>query len=191
VGTEHVLLGLLGVEDGVAARTLAKLGVEQHRFRERVEEIVGRGTGTPSGQIPFTPRAKKVIELALREALELRHDYIGTEHLLLAVVKEGEGVAAGVLREQELEEPQVREVVLALLAGEPKSPSQRIPEAGAATMQFAPTASAEEPSYLAVDLEGGADDWTQRLNALADEGWEVVSLQQLDSGTRAVLRRAA
>ena len=191
VGTEHVLLGLLGVEDGVAARALARLGVEQQGFRARVEEIVGRGTGTPSGQIPFTPRAKKVIELALREALELRHDYIGTEHLLLAVVKEGEGVAARVLREQEIEEPQVRDVVLALIAQAPKSRFQRVLEAGTATMEFVPTGSPEEPSYLAVDLEGGAADWTERLNTLADEGWEVVSLQQLDSGTRAVLRRAA
>lgn len=139
----------------------------------------------------FSDSARAAVVGAQTEARALGHGWIGTEHLLLAVVKEGEGVAASVLREQELEEPQVREVVLALLAGEPKSPSQRVSEAGAATMQFAPTASVEEPSYLAVDLEGGADDWTERLNALADEGWEVVSLQQLDSGTRAVLRRAA
>jgi hypothetical protein len=180
VGTEHVLLGLLGVEDGVAARALARLGVDEQTFRARVEEIIGRGTETPSGQIPFTPRAKKVIELALREALALRHDFIGTEHLLLGIVKESEGVAARILREQEIEEPQVRSVVLDLLV-----------LASGERMQVAEPVDVDEPSYLAVDLEGSADDWTERLNALAGDGWEVVSLQQLASGTRAVLRRAA
>jgi hypothetical protein len=180
VGTEHLVLGLLGVSEGIAARALARLGVEEQAFRARVEEIVGRGTGTPSGQIPFTPRAKKVIELALREALGLRHDYIGSEHLLLAVVKEGEGVAARVLREQEIEEPEVRSVVHDLLARETGT-----------RVELALSVDLEEPSYLAIDLEGGADDWTERLNTLAGEGWEVLSLQQLDSGTRAVLRRAA
>jgi len=184
VGTEHVLLGLLGVQDGVAARTLARLGVDEQSFRGRVEEIIGRGTETPAGQIPFTPRAKKVIELALREALALRHDYIGTEHLLLGIVKEGEGVAARVLREQEIEEEQVRSVVLKLLALESGA---RVELA----MELDPSAESEEQAYLAVDLEGGAEEWTERLNALAGEGWEVVSLQQLGSGTRAVLRRAA
>jgi ATP-dependent Clp protease ATP-binding subunit ClpA/plasmid stability protein len=179
VGTEHLLLGLLRVEDSVAARTLARLGVEEQAFRARVEELIGRGTETAGEQIPFTPRAKKIFELALREALALRHDFIGTEHLLLAIVKEGEGVAARVLREQQIEEPQVRSVVLNVLAREPRAQFER-----------APAAETEEQAYLAVDLDGGAEQWTERLNGLADEGWELVSLQQLGTGTRAVLRRA-
>ncbi len=193
VGTEHVLLGLLGVEDGVAARAVAKLGVDAGSFRARVEEIIGRGTETPAGQIPFTPRAKKVIELSLREALALRHDYIGTEHLLLGIVKEGEGVAARVLREQEIEEPQVRDVVLEILAQEPrKARVERAPDIETVTAEFlVPAVASDEPVYLAVDLDGAAEEWTAQLNALADDGWELVSLQQLGAGTRAVLRRAA
>ena len=179
VGTEHVLLGLMRVEESIAAHALAKLGVEQAQVRARVEEIVGRGPGTPPGQIPFTPRTKKILELALREALALRHDYIGTEHMLLAIVNEGEGVAARLLRELEIEEPHVRGVVLTVLGR----------EAGV-TVELGRAAESPEPAYLAVDLEGAAEQWTERLNELADEGWELVSLQQLGTGTRAVLRRA-
>jgi ATP-dependent Clp protease ATP-binding subunit ClpA len=179
IGTEHVLLGLVRIEDSVAARTLARLELDEERLRERLVEIVGRGPGAPPGQIPFTPRSKKVLELALREALELRHDYIGTEHMLLAIVKEGEGVAARLLREQEIEEPQVRGVVLTMLGRKT-----------GATFEFGPATQSEEPAYLAVDLEGAAEQWTERLNGLADDGWELVSLQQLGTTTRAVLRRA-
>ncbi|MFD0923513.1 Clp protease N-terminal domain-containing protein, partial [Saccharopolyspora rosea] len=97
IGTEHVLLGLLQEGEGVAARALESLGIGSEGVRRKVEEIIGRGQQTPEGNIPFTPRAKKVLELSLREALQLGHDHIGTEHVLLGLIREGEGVATRVL----------------------------------------------------------------------------------------------
>ena len=97
IGTEHLLLGLLRDADSVAGRALRELDISQDAVREQVTEIIGRGKRSPSGHIPFTPRAKKVLEYSLREALQLSHDYIGTEHILLGLVREGEGVAAQVL----------------------------------------------------------------------------------------------
>jgi ATP-dependent Clp protease ATP-binding subunit ClpA len=97
IGTEHLLLGLMRDADSVAAQALRELDIGQDAVREQVTEIIGRGKRSPSGHIPFTPRAKKVLELSLREALQLNHNYIGTEHILLGLVREGEGVAAQVL----------------------------------------------------------------------------------------------
>src|SRR6266540_1925589 len=97
IGTEHLLLGLIREGDGVAAQALTGLGISRHTVRAQVEEIIGRGASAPTGHIPFTPRAKKVLELSLREARQLGHSYIGTEHILLGLVREGEGVAAQVL----------------------------------------------------------------------------------------------
>ena len=94
IGTEHILLGLVHEGDGVAARALGSFDVSLEAVRSRVEEIIGQGQAAPTGHIPFTPRAKKVLELSLREALQLRHNYIGTEHILLGLVREGEGVAS-------------------------------------------------------------------------------------------------
>ena len=97
IGTEHILLGLLGEPDGVAGRVLAGFGMSLESTRREVTAIVSAGTTAPSGHIPFTPRAKKTLELALREALQLHHNYIGTEHILLGLMREGEGVAAQIL----------------------------------------------------------------------------------------------
>ena len=97
IGAEHLLLGLLGEPDGVAGRALAGMGVTLQAARDEVAILAKRGKSTPSGHIPFTPRAKKVLELSLREALQLHHNYIGTEHILLGLIREGEGVAAQVL----------------------------------------------------------------------------------------------
>src|SRR5258708_6011641 len=99
IGTEHILLGLLGEPGGVAAQALDRFGVTLGGAREEVKGIIGIGKGGVSGHIPFTPRAKKTLELALREALQLNHNYIGTEHILLGVIREGEGVGAQVLKE--------------------------------------------------------------------------------------------
>ncbi len=99
IGTEHILLGLLGETDGLAARALSGFGLSLPGAREEVAAIVKRGKTAPSGHIPFTPRAKKSLELSLREALQLHHNYIGTEHILLGLIREGEGVAAQVLRQ--------------------------------------------------------------------------------------------
>ena len=97
IGTEHILVGLIREGGGVAARTLESLGISLDAVRQQVEEIVGRGQHAPSGHIPFTPRAKKVLELSLLESNQLGHSYIGTEHILLGLLREGEGVAAQVL----------------------------------------------------------------------------------------------
>jgi ATP-dependent Clp protease ATP-binding subunit ClpC len=97
IGTEHILLGMLSEGEGVAARALQELGISLDVIRQRVEETIGRGSHPQAGHIPFTPRAKKVLELSLRESLQLGHEYIGTEHVLLGLVREGEGIAAQVL----------------------------------------------------------------------------------------------
>ncbi len=122
VGTEHLLLGLLYDGEGVAAKALGSLGISLERVRAQVEEIIGRGQTIPSGHIPFTPRAKKVLELSLREALQLGHSYIGTEHILLGLIREGEGVAAQVLARLGADHARVRERVLELLTGECEEP---------------------------------------------------------------------
>ena len=118
VGTEHLLLGLLYEGEGVAARALESLGISPEEVRTRVEEIIGRGQDPPGGSIPFTPQAKKVLELSLREALALGHHYVGTEHLLLGLLGEGESMAAQLLAGLGADHVQVRERVLAVLTGE-------------------------------------------------------------------------
>ncbi len=118
VGTEHILLGLIHEGEGVAARALQSLGVSLDAVRQQVEEIIGRGQQQPpSGHIPFTPRAKKVLELSLREALQLGHTYIGTEHILLGLIREGDGVAAQVLVSLGVDLNRAREQVILLLTG--------------------------------------------------------------------------
>jgi hypothetical protein len=116
IGTEHILLGLLRVESGVAADILRANGIAIDTVRVEVERIVPRGKGTPKGHIPFTPRAKKVLELSLREAVRLSHNYIGTEHILLGLLREGEGLAAKVLTEAGLDLADVRREVVSVLA---------------------------------------------------------------------------
>src|ERR1700760_1087782 len=117
IGTEHILLGLIHEGEGVAAKSLESLGISLEGVRSQVEEIIGQGQQAPSGHIPFTPRAKKVLELSLREALQLGHNYIGTEHMLLGLVREGEGVAAQVLVSLGADLSRVRQQVIQLLSG--------------------------------------------------------------------------
>ncbi len=117
IGTEHILLGLIHEGEGVAARALESLGINLDSVRTQVVEIIGQGSQAPTGHIPFTPRAKKVLELSLREALQLGHNYIGTEHILLGLIREGEGVAAQVLVKLGAELTKVRQTVIQLLSG--------------------------------------------------------------------------
>jgi len=117
IGTEHILLGLIHEGEGVAAKGLEALGISLEAVRSQVEEIIGQGQQAPSGHIPFTPRAKKVLELSLREALQLGHNYIGTEHILLGLIREGEGVAAQVLVKLGADLNRVRQQVIQLLSG--------------------------------------------------------------------------
>ncbi|MGQ0465158.1 MAG: ATP-dependent Clp protease ATP-binding subunit [Sporichthyaceae bacterium] len=125
IGTEHILLGLIHEGEGVAAKALESLGISLEAVRQQVEEIIGQGQQAPSGHIPFTPRAKKVLELSLREALQLGHNYIGTEHILLGLIREGEGVAAQVLVKLGADLNRVRQQVIQLLSGyQGKEPAQ-------------------------------------------------------------------
>ena len=117
IDTEHLLLGLIHEGEGVAATALESLGISLEAVRAQVEEIIGQGQSAPTGHIPFTPRSKKVFELSLREALQLGHNYIGTEHILLGLVREGEGVAAQVLVKLGADLARVRQQVIQVLRG--------------------------------------------------------------------------
>jgi len=134
IGTEHILLGLIHEGEGVAAKALESLGISLDAVRQQVEEIIGQGQQAPSGHIPFTPRAKKVLELSLREALQLGHNYIGTEHILLGLIREGEGVAAQVLVKLGADLNKVRQQVIQLLNGyQSKEPTGAAAESAPST----------------------------------------------------------
>jgi len=150
IGTEHILLGLLREDDGVAAKALTSLGVSLTAVRGDVGEIVGRGSEVPGGHIPFTPRAKKFLELSLREALQLGHNYIGTEHILLGLIREGEGVAAQVLQKLGADLNRVRQTVVQLLSGY-RAAAEVTGVEGAAEM-------AELTSEMAITQEPLGDD---------------------------------
>ena len=125
IGTEHILLGLIREGEGVGAKALQSLGISLQAVRDKVEETIGTAGTVPSGSPPFTPRAKKVLELSLREALQLNHSYIGTEHILLGLVREGEGVAATVLVSLGADLPRIRQEVNDLLSGRPETSAVR------------------------------------------------------------------
>ena len=131
IGTEHILLGLLREEEGLAARVLESLDITVEEVRAQVARIVGQGDEVTTGQIPFTPRAKKVLELALREALSLGHNYIGTEHILLGLVRENEGVAARILLDFDADAEKIRNEIIRMLSGPGRrqsgQPAQRAP----------------------------------------------------------------
>src|ERR1700759_4272884 len=155
IGTEHILLGLIHEGEGVAAKALESLGISLDAVRQQVEEIIGQGQQAPSGHIPFTPRAKKVLELSLREALQLGHNYIGTEHILLGLIREGDGVAAQVLVKLGADLNRVRQQVIQLLHGY----QGKEPASGAGT-------SAESAPSTSLVL----DQFGRNLTAAAREG---------------------
>ena len=157
IGTEHILLGLIHEGDGVAARALTALGIRLDAMRQAVEDIIGRGTQAPSGHIPFTPRSKKVLELALREALNLGSDYIGSEHILLALLREGDGVGAQVLVGAGVGLNRARQQIINLLHSEPEEDAP----SPAASMPV--TASVR----LAVSTPSAGDDLVSRLASFA------------------------
>jgi Clp amino terminal domain, pathogenicity island component len=170
VGTEHLLLGLLYEGDGVAAKTLESMGVSREDVRAQVVEIIGRGQSPPASQTPFTPRAKMVLELSLREALALGHHYIGTEHLLLGLLREGQGVAAQVLVRVGADLGRVRERVLAVLTGEcEREGSQAKSAAGLvdAAEELAQVQLQKEAAFGAGDLDraGALRDRERQLMA--------------------------
>jgi Clp amino terminal domain, pathogenicity island component len=159
VGTEHLLLGLLYEGEGVAAKALESMGVSREDVRAQVVEIIGRGQSPPASQTPFTPRAKMVLELSLREALARGHHYIGTEHLLLGLLREGEGVAAQVLVRVGADLGRVRERVLAVLAGECEqgcSQAQSAADLADAAEELAQVQRQKEAAFAAGDLHRAA-----------------------------------
>jgi ATP-dependent Clp protease ATP-binding subunit ClpC len=158
IGTEHILLGLLREEEGLAARVLESLDITVERVRGQVVRIVGSGEEVTSGQIPFTPRAKKVLELALREALSLGHNYIGTEHILLGLVRENEGVAARILLDFDADSEKIRNEVIRMLSG----PSRQ--RGGAAATAGGPASAEGKKSSKLLDQFG------RNLTKLAADG---------------------
>jgi ATP-dependent Clp protease ATP-binding subunit ClpC len=155
VGTEHILLGLIHEEEGVACQVLESLGISLQGAREHIEEIIGQGQAAPPVHMPFTPRAKKVLELSLRSAFELGRDYIGTEHILLGLVREGEGVAAQVLQKLGTDLNRIRSQVIAL------SPAQTRLEGSPVFEGSDP----EEQSRVARQISGLLDPKLQARNA--------------------------
>ncbi len=193
IGTEHLLLGLLGVEEGLAGQVLESLGVGHERVRAEIERIVGLGEARRAvGQIPFTPRAKKVLELSLREALGLGHDYIGTEHILLGLLRdarEGEGVAARILVELEVDDEQVRAKLVELLPGlaTPGRPRSLPRFRRRAVLEMLPTGGQWEYRVERADLlDPERQDW---LNTLGAEGWELVAVVPRADGAQLVFKR--
>ena len=154
IGTEHILLGLLNEGEGIAAKALESLGINLSGVREQVVEIIGQGQQAPTGHIPFTPRAKKVLELSLREALQLGHNYIGTEHILLGLIREGEGVAAQVLQKLGAELQKVRQTVIQLLSGPSGSEEQPPAGAGASTSSRSESSSSSSQGSTVLDQFG-------------------------------------
>ncbi|GIH28288.1 hypothetical protein Aph01nite_65980 [Acrocarpospora phusangensis] len=166
IGTEHILLGLVREEEGVAAQALRDCGIDLAGLRDKVQETIGVGKNQPMGHIPFTPRAKKVLELSLREALHLNHNYIGTEHILLGLIREGEGVAATVLHEQGAFLHQVRERIIDILGvTAPERPDEPHPttfDAVAAAVNRRMTA--QYP--LLLRIQASLDAINRRLDAM-------------------------
>jgi len=186
IGTEHLLLGLLREEEGLAARVLASLEVTLEEVRRRVEELVGVGEEVTTGQIPFTPRAKKVLELALREALSIGHNYIGTEHILLGLVRENDGVAAAILLDLGLDAERVRGEVITTLG--PGAIGEPIGDPGRrrfrARRGFTTTAALHPALEYRVETRTPIDQtW---LNEVGAEGWELVDIE---AGTLVFKRR--
>jgi ATP-dependent Clp protease ATP-binding subunit ClpA len=166
IGTEHILLGLIHQGDGVAAKALESLGISLEAVRQQVEEIIGQGQQAPSGHIPFTPRAKKVLELSLREALQLGHNYIGTEHILLGLIREGEGVAAKVMARLGADLDTVRQQVIQLLHGyQGKDPSSAGTGPVGSTADILTRIDAIESRLSALELHLGAGPDVRAIDA--------------------------
>jgi len=178
IGTEHILLGLIREGDGHAAKALDSLGISLDAVRQQVEAFIGRGQQAPSGPVPFTPRAKKVLELSLRESLQLGHGYIGTEHILLGLIREVDGVAAQVLVVLGADLDRVRQQVIQLLR---QYPGQGVESAGSHRGE-------REPAGLPDDALARFDALNRRLTAL--ERWVSIQpdLEDLDQGIAQVRR---
>jgi hypothetical protein len=172
IGTEHILLGLIGEGGGVAAKALESLGISLDVVRQQVEELIGRGQQAPSGHIPFTPRGKKVFELSLRESQQLGHNYIGTEHILLGLIREGDGVAPRVLVSLGADLNRVRQRVIQLLHGYQGKEPVSAPSA-TGELRLLPTVQARlkavEQRMAAIEQRVGAGPDTSDLDKQIDQ----------------------
>ena len=166
IGTEHILLGLIHEGEGVAAKALESLGISLQAVRAQVEEIIGRGQHAHPGHIPFTPRGKKVLELSLRESLQLGHTYIGTEHILLGLIREGDGVAAQVLVKLGADLNRVRQQVIELISGQ--QPDRKLPREGAPVADVQARLGAIEDRLAAVEQRMGTGADTSDLDGQID-----------------------
>ena len=171
IGTEHLLLGLLREEEGLGARALASLGVTLDDVRAEVARVAGAGDEVKTGMIPFTPRAKKTLELALREALTLGHNYIGTEHILLGLAREGEGVAMRILLEFDADAEKIRSEIVGLLAGA-ASPRVRPVELHPDLRDEVERVRGEKQAALEAEDYERAAAWRARERNLVRLGWE-------------------
>jgi ATP-dependent Clp protease ATP-binding subunit ClpA len=185
IGTEHILLGLIHEGEGVAAKALESLNISLEAVRQQVEEIIGQGQAAPTGHIPFTPRAKKVLELSLREALQLGHNYIGTEHILLGLIREGEGVAAQVLQKLGADLNRVRQTVIQLLSGYAAGAEVRKVEGGA-EMEVSAEMEVELATETAPIAVPSAEDAPMCPNCFAalDETLAVKTVETTSEGER-------
>jgi ATP-dependent Clp protease ATP-binding subunit ClpA len=183
IGTEHILLGLLREEEGIAAQVLASFEVTLAEVRAHVAQIIGEGDEVVTGQIPFTPRAKKVLELALREALTLSHNFIDTEHILLGLTREETGVAAQILRSLGADAESIRDRVVEELVRRPQTAGKRRGFRRPVAMIGGHTPCWE---YRVEGRDAIDADW---LNELGAEGWELVSVTPGTDGVAAIFKR--
>jgi ATP-dependent Clp protease ATP-binding subunit ClpC len=177
IGTEHLLLGLFREENGVAAVALHSSGLTLETARDDVVRIAGRGEGTPTGQIPFTPRAKRTLELALREAIALQHNYIGTEHILLALARSPDTTAARMLLDAGVDESALREAVLADIGRKTGPGADRPPSRSVGW------------EYRVEDVAGADAVSVDALNALGAAGWELSAAIPGDGRTQLIFKR--
>jgi ATP-dependent Clp protease ATP-binding subunit ClpC len=184
IGTEHILLGLLAERDGVAAQALTALGIGLDAARQQVQEIIGEGAPQPSGHIPFTPRAKKVLELSLREAMHLGDDYIGSEHVLLGLIREGEGVGVQVLERLGATADQVRAQVLEAVHAA-RRPGVR---PGMEARVLGSRVQAEQFGGRAGEVRGRLDEISDRLEEISGR---LAAIENLLAGTGKPAARAA
>ena len=174
IGTEHLLLGLLREEEGLAARVLESFEITVEEVRAQVARIIGQGDEVTGGQIPFTPRSKTILELSLREAISLGHNYIGTEHLLLGLMREGEGVAVRILVDFGATPQAIRDELLRLLGG--------------ARGELPPPRPLNW-EYEVRTLEGATETWPEQLTTWRRDGWELLTVVEEEGAHRALLER--
>jgi len=187
IGTEHILLGLLLVEEGLAAEVLTSLEVTREEVRQRVSAIVGEGDVVPAGQIPFAPRAKKVLELALREALSFGHNYIGTEHILLGLVRENEGVAVRILLDLGVDGERMRDEVVRAMPVAARKAAMR--PRGARGFRRPPAMVGAQAGCWEYRLERRDALDQQWLNELGEQWWELVDVRPVDDALELIFKR--